>query len=162
MAARADLAGVRAKLRRGDQHRQAFDDLFGEFLDEIDALQPYHWEEPDLHPLAVLDHVNNLSKHRFMPAAVLTLDRFEYLITVDVPPGEQLETEDHVELPIEDGAELARFRTGSRKQLNVRMSENPSFRVSFRDGLDHPWYAVELVEWVSEAVARLEPAFRGE
>jgi hypothetical protein len=93
---------------------------------------------------------------------VLTLDRFEYLITVDVPPGEQLEMEDHVELPIEDGAELARFRTGSRKQLNVRMSENPSFRVSFRDGLDHPWYAVELVEWVSEAVARLEPAFRGE
>jgi hypothetical protein len=157
----ADLAGVRAKLRRADEHRQAFDNLFTDFLDlhpyaidvefepatgwhtlrwridpepplvqlalifgdmlsnlrttldylvwqlvleaglepgrhsgfpvakraadwppqvaaglkgipdewveEMHAVQPYHWEQPDLHPLAILDHVNNLNKHRFLP-----------------------------------------------------------------------------------------------
>ena len=166
----ADLAGVRAKLRRADEHRQAYDDLFESYLAThpysilfefdpeiglahlplasssrsrrsricadlqrhprqpaldarlprlaaraprrpqagpadrvsrreageglaasraasalqgvpeewaalIEAMQPFHrFDRPDLHPLAILEHVNNLTKHRFLPAAVLTAD----------------------------------------------------------------------------------------
>ena len=49
----------------------------------IEAMQPFHrFDRPDLHPLAILEHVNNLTKHRFLPAAVLTADAFGYLINV--------------------------------------------------------------------------------
>jgi hypothetical protein len=141
------------------QSSAALAGLDQEWVEEIQALQPYHWDQPELHPLAVLDHVNNLNKHRFLPPAVLTLDRFDYLITVDVPVGERLESRDFVDEPIRDGAELARVRTESGGRLEVHISERPSFRISFADELGHDWYPIELVAWVTEAVAGFERAF---
>ena len=82
----------------------------------IEAMQPFQrFDRPELHPLAILEHVNNLTKHRFLPAAVLTADAFGYLINVaDVAEGETFESRDFVDRPIVDGAELARFRASSR------------------------------------------------
>ena len=43
----------------------------------IGQLQPFRrLDRPDLHPPAILEHINNLTKHRFLPAAVLTADSF--------------------------------------------------------------------------------------
>ena len=88
----------------------------------IEQLQPFRrLDRPDLHPLAILEHVNNLTKHRFLPAAVLTADSFGYLINVGgVPPGETFESMDFLDRPIADGAELARFRARSRSLIAVR------------------------------------------
>jgi hypothetical protein len=251
----ADLAGVRAKLRRADELRQAYDELFGAYLESdpyaiifefdpasgwhtfrwsvdseppledlalifsdilgnvrstldylvwqlvftggrkpgrqtafpivkrakdwpvqggaalrgvpqewaelIEAMQPFQREDrPDLHPLAILEHVNNLSKHRFLPAAVLTADSFSYLINIaGVPEDETFESRDFLELPIVDGGELARFRAKSRSQIAVHVNENPRFRITFKDGIDIEWTAFELIEWVREAVAQFEAAF---
>ena len=141
------------------QSSAALAGLAPEWADEVQALQPYHWDQPELHPLAVLDHVNNLHKHRFLPPAVLTLERFDYLITVDVPVGERLESRDSSDEPVRDGGELARVRAESRIPLEVRVNERPGFRISFEDDLGHDWYPIELVAWVTEAVARFEPAF---
>jgi hypothetical protein len=250
-----DLIGVRAKLRRADEHRQAYDALFESFLDTqpysilfefdpesgwhvfrwlvtgeppledlslifsdivgnlrstldylvwqlvllgglkpgrqtgfpivrrekdwpvqgggalkgvpeewaalIESMQPFHrFDRPDLHPLAILEHVNNLTKHRFLPAAVLTAESFGYLINVaGLPEGERFESHDFLDEPIENGAEVARFRTASRLMVDVHINENPRFRLSFRDGVDLAWSPLDLVEWVREAVARFEPAF---
>ena len=81
----------------------------------IEAMQPFQrFDRPDLHPLAILEHVNNLTKHRFLPAAVLTADAFGYLINVaDVAAGETFESHDFLDRPIVDGGELARFRASS-------------------------------------------------
>jgi hypothetical protein len=132
-----------------------------EWVELIEAMQPFQrFDRPDLHPLAILEHVNNLSKHRFLPAAVLTADTFGYLVNVaGVPPGERFESHDYLDQPIVNGGEVARFRTESRLQVAVRINENPRFRLSFKDGVDLDWAPIDLVEWVREAVVRFEPAF---
>ncbi len=128
----------------------------------IEEMQPFQrFDRPELHPLAILEHVNNLTKHRFLPAAVLTADAFSYLINVaDVGEGETFESRDFVDSPIVDGAELARFRASSGSRVEVQVNDNLRFRLSFRDGVDLEWMPVDLVEWVREAIARFEPAFR--
>lgn len=132
-----------------------------EWASLIEAMQPFQrHDRPDHHPLAILEHVNNLTKHRFLPATVLTAESFGYLINVaGIPDGEQFESQDHLDQPVENGGEVARFRTGSRLQVDVHVNENPRFRLSFRDGVDLSWSPFDLVEWVREAVARFEPAF---
>jgi hypothetical protein len=132
-----------------------------EWAELIEAMQPFQrFDQPELHPLAILEHVNNLTKHRFLPAAVLTAEKFGYLINVaDVPEGEMFESQDQLDSPVENGGEVARFRTESRLQVAVHIAENPRFRLSFRDGVDLEWAPIDLVEWVREAVAQFEPAF---
>jgi hypothetical protein len=127
----------------------------------IEAMQPFRrFDRPDLHPLAILEHVNNLTKHRFLPAAVLTADSFGYLINIaNLPPEETFESRDSLDRPIVDGGELARFRAESRRRIEVQVSTNPRFRLSFRDGVELDWAPIDLVEWVREAVAQFEPAF---
>src|SRR5262245_27740423 len=58
-----------------------------EWAELIEAMQPFQrFDRPELHPLAILEHVNNLTKHRFLPAAVLSVENFGYLINIaDVP-----------------------------------------------------------------------------
>ena len=132
-----------------------------EWAQLIEAMQPFHrLERPDLHPLAILEHVNNLTKHRFLPAAVLTADTFSFLINVaDVPEGESFESYDFVDQAIVDGGEVARFRSESHLQVAVHVNEHPRFRMSFRDGVEIEWLPIDLVEWVREAVAQFEAAF---
>jgi hypothetical protein len=132
-----------------------------EWAQVIESMQPFQrLERPDLHPLAILEHVNNLSKHRFLPAALLTADSFSYLVNVaDVPEGDTFESTDSLDKPIVHGGELARFRSASRSLVSVQVNKNPRFRISFRDGLDIEWRPFELVEWVTEALAQFEPAF---
>ena len=132
-----------------------------EWAELIESMQPYQRQDrPDLHPLAILEHVNNLTKHRFLPAAVLTADAFGYLINVaSVPPDETFESRDFLDQPIADGAELARFRAKSRAPIDVQVNESPRFRLSFRDGVEMEWAPIDLVDWVREAIAQFEPAF---
>jgi hypothetical protein len=127
----------------------------------IESMQPFQrFDRPDLHPLAILEHVSNLTKHRFLPAAVLTADSFGYLINVaGVAPGETFESQDSLENAIVDGAELARFRAASRAPIAVQVNENPRFRISFRDGIEIEWTPSDLIEWVREAIAYFEAAF---
>lgn len=150
--------------RRKDWDVQSVSALKGideRWVEEIWHLQPFQrFDRPELHPLAILENGNNLNKHRFLPVAVLTAEIFDYLINIaSVPPGETFESREFLDRPIVDGGELARFRCGSRTQLDVKIAETPRFRMSFKDGLGAEWYLIELVEWVREAVARFEPAF---
>ncbi len=132
-----------------------------EWAELIEAMQPFQRvDQPELHPLAILEHMNNINKHRFLPVAVLTADAFSYLINVaEVGETETFESRDFLDRPIVDGGELARFRSESRRQIDVQVNEHPRFRLSFKDGLDVGWSPLDLVEWVREAVVRFEPAF---
>jgi hypothetical protein len=133
----------------------------GQWVELIESMQPFQRpDRPDLHPLAILEHVNNITKHRFLPAAVLTAETFGYLINVaDVPENELFESHDYLDRPVENGGEVARFRTGSNLLVDVHVNENPRFRLSFRDGVEAAWTPLDLLEWVREAVVRFEPAF---
>ena len=149
--------------RRKDWEVQSRSALLGvapEWVEEVEACQPYHRpERPAVHPLAILEHVNNLNKHRFLPAGVLTVEQLSVLINVEPASGEVIETQDFLDRPITQGGEFARFRAASGVMLDVAVNSAPHFRISFDDGLHYDWHPVELVEWVRETVARFAPAF---
>jgi hypothetical protein len=143
------------------QSRSALEGVDPEWAAVVESRQPYHRpERPAVHPLAILDHVDNLNKHRFLPAAVLSVEELSVLIDVRPVPGEVIESRDFLDRPITPGGELAHFRVASGALLDVVVNEAPRCRVSFDDGLRYDWYPLELVEWVRETVARFEPAFR--
>jgi hypothetical protein len=132
-----------------------------QWLAEIESRQPYHRpERPSIHPLAILDHVNNLNKHRFLPAALVSVEQLGLLINVESARGEVIESQDFLDRPITPDGELARFRVSSRVHLEVVVNQAPHCRLSFDDGLDYDWHPIELVEWVRETVVQFEPAFR--
>jgi hypothetical protein len=142
------------------QSRAALRGLAPEWVAEIEARQPFQLQQPAFHPLAILDHVNNLNKHRFLPVAVLSVEHLGLLINVEPVPGETLETRDFLDKPITQGGELARFRVESRVPLDVVVNQAPHIRLAFDDGLNYDWHPFELIEWVSEAVASFATAFR--
>jgi hypothetical protein len=76
-----------------------------------------------------------------------------------VPDGELFESEEHLDRPVENGGEVARFRTASGLPVAVQVAENPRFRLRFNGGIELDWTPIDLVEWVTEAVAQFEPAF---
>ena len=143
------------------QSRVALRGVEEPWASEIEARQPFKRpDRPSVHPLAILDHVNNLNKHRFLPVAVLSVEQLGLLINVQAAPGEVIESQDFLDLPIVDGGELARFRVPSRVYLEVAVNQAPHCRLTFDDGLDYDWHPIELVEWVRETVIAFEPAFR--
>jgi hypothetical protein len=143
------------------QSRAALQGVAPEWIAEIELRQPFQRpEQPGLHPLAILDHVNNLNKHRFLPVAVLSVEQLGLLINVEPVAGEQLETRDFLDKGITQGGELASFRAESGALLDVVVNQAPRIRIAFDDGLDYQWYPIELVEWVRETVASFAPAFR--
>ena len=131
-----------------------------EYAALIEEIQPFHSDRPDDHPLMLLEELNNVNKHRFLPVGVLTADDFSYLIGMaPLPEGEMFEHKESLDAPVVDGEELARFRSASRREIPVQVTEHPRFRPSFSDGRDIGWTAVTLVEWVREVLAQLESAF---
>jgi hypothetical protein len=143
------------------QSRSALSGVEPEWVEEIESRQPYHRpERPHLHPLAILEHVNNLTKHRFLPSAMLSVERIGLLVNVEPAGGEPLEMLDYLDRPITPGGELARFRVPSGVFLEVAVNQAPHVRISVDDGLEYPWHPIELVEWVGETVAAFAPAFQ--
>jgi hypothetical protein len=143
---------------RGDSLRGVAD----AWADRIEGLQPYHrGDRPELHPLAILDHVNNVNKHRALPIAILSAQQWTCDIGIErMPAGDGLEFQSFVGQPIEHGAYVYRFRwVQTGEQLQVNMDKQPFFRVSFRDGLDYDWTNDAIFDWVAEALAIFEPAF---
>ena len=143
------------------QSKAALRGVDPEWVAEVELRQPFnHPERPSIHPLAILDHVNNLNKHRFLPIAVLSVQQLGLLINVEPAAGEMIESRDFLDRPIVPGGELARFRVPSKVHLEVVVNQAPSCRISFDDGLDYDWHPIELVEWVRETVASFAAAFR--
>jgi hypothetical protein len=121
-----------------------------QWVDVIDSLQPYHGAQPERHLLAVLDHVNNISKHRRIPAAVESMQGFSVGYAHPDMGGRTFHFWEKEPGPIVNGEEF----------FNITV--DPPIRISFIDELDHSdgWDFTnqDLVQWVADAVARFEPA----
>ena len=133
------------------------------WVKETERLQPFDpghaGQRPEIHPLAILDQVNNLNKHRLLPAMLVTASRVRH--TIKLPedhPG--VRGEHHFTGGvIEDGAEHFRARVTPPVDFSVIVDKDSTFRISFRDGLGRDWRNRELIEWVRTAIAVFEPAF---
>jgi hypothetical protein len=129
----------------------------------IDELQPYHDDNPERNFLCVLDEVNNLNKHRMIPATAESLGDFS--LRYVAPDGIERKLRDtELEGRIVNGQEfLAITADPLCNNPNVTLID-PYIRYSFEDGLDHDdgwsYTNVDLIDFVSGVIDRFEPAFR--
>jgi len=135
------------------------------WVNEIKQLQPYHrGNQPERHMLAVLDHINNVNKHRTLPPVIVTAEKFNLAVEHPDLGGRELNVSQSLDRPIEDGVEFY-CMTFDPPLGELKIGPDPDLplRVSFRDGLDHSdgWgYSNDsLVAWVEDAVAIFNPAF---
>lgn len=134
-----------------------------QWVDVIDSLQPYHDAQPERHLLAVLDHVNNISKHRRIPASIESIRGFSVGYTHPDLGGRNIRTWEKDPGPIVDGQEFFNITVDPPiNNPNIALSD-PTIRISFMDGLDHSdgwdYTNQDLIQWVADAVGRFEPAF---
>ena len=109
-----------------------------QWIDEIEKLQPYHQtQHPERQLLAVLDHNNNINKHRTLPAAIVTAPDFNFKYEHPDMAGHKFDFERWLERPIQDGTEFFKL-TVDPPILNPNISRtDPPIRISFDDELDH-------------------------
>jgi hypothetical protein len=134
-----------------------------QWLAVIDELQPYRETRPERHLLAVLDEVNNLAKHRMIPPTAQTLGEFGFKYSSLELPGRAI-TRNSIPGEIVSGEEFFNITANPPlDNVNVRLRD-PIIRYSFTDGLNHDdgwgYTNADLIEWVSNAIDRFEPAFQ--
>lgn len=133
----------------------------GEWIEVLDGLQPYRQGSPDLHPLAILNRVNNINKHRTLPLGVVSTAHWRGVINVEpLPAGNQLEFDSFADDAIEEGGLLYRFRwKEEREQLEVPEIGDPTYRVLFVDDIERVWNIGEVFVAVGDALELFQPAF---
>lgn len=135
-----------------------------QWADEVERLQPYHGENPVRHLLSVLDTINNVNKHRTLPAAVATAQEFAF--GMHVTGGTVMHFDHWLDRPIEDGVEFCRvYGEPPITEPKFDVNADPPLRIAFRDGFDHSdgwtYLNADLLDWVETAVAIFQPAFGG-
>lgn len=134
-----------------------------ELVAVIDEVQPYRDDDPERNFLWVLDEVNNLNKHRMIPATAESLGGFRFRYAA--PDGiERKLSNTELQGPIVNGQE---FFTITADPLcnnpNVTLFD-PDIRYSFEDMLNHDdgwsYTNADLIDFVSSIIDRFEPAFR--
>lgn len=127
-----------------------------QWIDAIAKLQPFNESDPKLHPLASLDHMNNVGKHRTIPGAVQTAQPLEF--SVKTIPGEKIDF-DPVEPRLEDGAILFRARPHDKSRLEIG-SLGLTVRFAFDDERGVEWDIADVLTWVNQTITQFEPAFK--
>ena len=128
-----------------------------QWIDEIRKHQPFHEANPDFHLLSCLDDLNNVFKHRLVPAVVLQSSRMA--VPVPVVKGESYDFENpQKDTPLIDGAVLFKVRSAAREELDALGPAELELRVSFGDsGLE--WDNSQVLDLVEMVIKSCESAF---
>jgi hypothetical protein len=126
---------------------------------KIRQLQPYRREDrPEVDPLAILDDVNNINKHRVLSVGFVSIGLWHARIFGT--PGSKIQYESFPDEPIREGGLFYRFRNpNTRERLQFKSDPDPVFRVSFRNGVEIGWTNDDMFEFVAGVVRLFEPAF---
>lgn len=135
------------------------------WLARVEALQPYHHAaDPDGHPFAVLDRLNNVAKHHGLPVALVAAS--EWRLDCYLKAGWEVSVDQWLgpAHPVADGAELWRMVVDPpQPQLTLGPVPDPPLRVVFPDAVTagSGWGlgAGDLVAWVGSVVQSFAPAF---
>lgn len=150
-------------------------------IEIVESLQPYH--RPDLYgwssvwgsiedPLAVLNRLSNVDKHRVLNATPATIQSIGWEVT----PVRDIDwvDENQVEIPwdiLEDGKEMMVFKVracGPNPELKLARSETVEIRVQHRVDLTKNVYALrsvgleDAIEQIRRRLRRIFEIFVGE
>ncbi|MGH2731720.1 MAG: hypothetical protein ACRDJG_02040 [Actinomycetota bacterium] len=139
------------------------------WVDEIERVQPFHQGgRAVLHPLAVLNQVNNINKHRVVSAVAVTTFEWQPTFVLN-RPAEEGDWVAHELIPLppgwklKDGAMLGRLRADSSKGdlqiTRIEKIEDVAIGVGFDDGLEHEGAFPDLIGEVSATVSGFKSAF---
>jgi hypothetical protein len=131
------------------------------WADEIKRFQPFdsqHQGDPAVHPLALLNDANNVSKHQLLPVAIVQPLKADYTIE-GLEEGLKLQFETSNDPIVTDGSWFFRFTADRPRELRVTIAPNPRFRLKFTGITSHNWQNWDLVNWVGEVIDTFEPAF---
>jgi len=121
---------------------------------EVERSQPYHGEIPADEPLWMIRELNRIDKHRYVVAVPALTMGSQW-----IDPGVPYEEFTHPLGPLEDGAELARFRFGA-PQPEVDMQFRPMIDVALGYRLPAGYVLDRLVEHVEKTlIPRFAPFF---
>jgi hypothetical protein len=128
------------------------------WIAEIEKLQPYHrGNNFSEHPLFLLDRLNNIYKHRLVPAVIVTPPEVGVMLPL-LADGARIEP---ISKPrVEAGAEWLRVWTDQRIDVSeVEVNPGSVFRISWDDGLGIEWDMEPVIDWVEQTIAFFGPAF---
>jgi hypothetical protein len=152
----------------GSLRAQKLMGIKGRWADLIESLQPYH--APRLHDdmFFILDHNNNIAKHRVMHAAIFSMKTSKerplgFNMSHPEMPGRQFYFDNLLDEPMEAGKDLFRITVDPPiRDLAVTPAVPPA-RIRFEDGLTHAadfdYTNRDLIQWVANTVAKFQPAF---
>lgn len=113
----------------------------------IESLQPYHLKRPRYHPLAVLNRMCNIDKHRSLHLAFLNIKHGGWW-------GDLVELEyANFTEPLIDGAEIARFVWNQTPGPQMKVNANFRIQIALRDSPPPIDGAVRRLESISEYIS---------
>lgn len=95
------------------------------FIDFVERAQPYHFGDPTLHPLHVINRLDIADKHRQLLVAALAPKYIDFEVDGPKQSIQRAAVSESVSFPLLDGTELFRFKLGLGYEV-VR----PTFRLS--------------------------------
>jgi hypothetical protein len=156
---RSNFGSLRAQKLRG---------IKGRWVDLIESLQPYH--SPKLHDniFFILDHNNNIAKHRAIHLAIVSMKTSKerplgFNMSHPEMPGRQFYFDNLLDGPIEAGKDLFRITVDPPIRDLAVTPAMPPARIKFEDRLTHAtdfdYTNRDLIQWGANTVAKFQPAF---
>jgi hypothetical protein len=156
---RSNFGSLRAQKLRG---------IKGRWVDVIESLQPYNAQNLNDDMFFILDHNNNIAKHRSIHAVIVSMKTskerpLKFNMSHDEMGGRRFQFNNLLDGPVEAGKDLFRITADPPiRDLVVTPAVLPA-RIKFEDGLTHAadfdYLNRDLIQWVADAVAKFYPAF---
>lgn len=152
-----------------DMKAQKLQGIKGRWADLIESLQPYHAQELHNDLLFILDRNNNTAKHQAIHATIVsvtpTRERpVKFTMSHPEMGGRPFHFENLLDRPVKAGKDFIRITVDPPIE---HLAITPTFvpaRIKFEDRLTHPagfdYTNRDLIQWVTNTVAKFEPAFR--
>jgi len=140
----------------------------GKWVDLIESLQPYNAQNLHDNMFFILDHNNNIAKHRAIHLAIFSMKTskerpLKFNMSHPEMAGRRFRFENFLDDPVEAGKDLFQITADPPiRDLAVSPAVPPA-RIKFEDGLNHAadfdYTNRDLIQWVADTVAKFQPAF---
>ena len=156
---RANFGSLRAQKLRG---------IKGRWIDLIESLQPYNAQNLHDDMFFILDHNNNIAKHRSMHAVIVSMKTtrerpLKFNMSHPEMAGRRFQFDNLLDGPVEAGEDLFKITADPPiRDLVVTPAVLPA-RIKFEDGLTHAadfdYTNHDLIRWTAGTVAKFHSAF---
>lgn len=126
------------------------------WVQKIELLQPYWDTTPEQHPLAQLDRLNNVIKHRTVPLSAQIAGKVTFQ-NLPLRPGDKVHPPSGHQYV--DGSIVLAIETFDRRQVESFSVKEISLRIGFDADGRSQWDTLPVLDWIQQALEEFKPAF---